>query len=527
MRILWFILGYGIFIFVILDNGVLEKMMGNANLIEKAVSMGEGHFSADGAFIVSTGSSTGRSTKERYVVRHPQVEGEINWGGVNQPISPEWGEKFFEALESRVMNQKSKFQMTGFVGCFQVTVNSKSPWHAAFAKNMFRRQRVKSLGKQIPDEIHIQIYHDPYGQVSDLGLDHPYEKAIILDPVKMKVGIIGTAYAGEIKKSAFTLCNFIFPRYDFLPMHSSANCNKDGSGSSILFGLSGTGKTTLSADPQRFLIGDDEIVWSENGISNLEGGCYAKLIDLDAEKEPDIFRAVNRFGSVLENVSFNEETRKIDFHDRTKTENTRASYSMSALDKVFDQRVEASPPDSIIFLTADAFGALPAVARLDEWQSQYHFISGYTAKVAGTEIGVLSPEATFSTCFGAPFMPRPASVYGELLSRFIKRYKVPVWLLNTGWTNGGYGKGERFPIPLSRSFLAKIQSGELAEAPRVRHPIFGFEVPTQVSGIDSSFLKIPEGSQVKELAVKFMENAKLESIPQDVVDRGGPRLEEI
>ena len=379
----------------------------------------------------------------------------------------------------------------------------------------------------MPDAIHIQIYHDPYGKVSNLnlGMDHPHEKAIILDPVGMKVGIIGTAYAGEIKKSAFTLCNFALPQYGILPMHSSANCMEDGSESSLLFGLSGTGKTTLSTDPKRFLIGDDEIVWSAQGLSNLEGGCYAKLIDLDASKEPDIFRAANRFGSVLENVYFDEKTRKIDFCDGRLTENTRASYSMAALDKVFNQNVEAQPPRSIVFLTADAFGALPAVARLDEWQAQYHFISGYTAKVAGTEIGVTEPKATFSACFGAPFMPRAASVYGALLANLVKKYEVSVWLLNTGWT-GGYGQGDRFPIPVSRYLLTGIQSGELEKVQRVKHPIFGFEVPTEAPGVESQYLAIPKGPQVVELAHKFIENAKAKStsISKDIIDRGGPKI---
>ena len=393
---------------------------------------------------------------------------------------------------------------------------------------MFRQKRVETFRSQIPAEIHIQIYHDPHSKLSDLnlGISHPYEKAIILDPVEMKVGIIGTAYAGEIKKSAFALCNFVLPQYNILPMHASANCREDGSESSLLFGLSGTGKTTLSADPKRFLIGDDEIVWSPQGLSNLEGGCYAKLIDLDASKEPDIFKAVNRFGSVLENVCFDEKTRQIDFCDGRLTENTRASYSMDALDKVFNQDVEAQPPRSIIFLTADAFGALPAVARLNEWQTQYHFISGYTAKVAGTEIGVTEPKVTFSSCFGAPFMPRAASVYGSLLSTLVKKYGVSVWLLNTGWTDGGYGRGNRFPISVSRCLLTAIQSGELEKMPRVQHPIFGFEVPTKAPGVESRYLSIPKGPQVIALAHKFIENAKIKStsMARDVIDRGGPKI---
>ena len=495
--------------------------MKNIGLIEKSIRMGVGHFSSDGAFIVDTGSSTGRSTKERYVVDSPEVKDDIEWGHVNQPVSAQWSEEFFTVLCARVMS-KPTFQMKGFVGCFPVTVNSKSPWHVAFAKNMFRHQRIESLKRQVPDDINIQIYHDPQGRVSDLNIDHPYEKAIVLDFVKLRVGIIGTAYAGEIKKSAFTICNFLFPRYDLFPMHASSNCREDGSLSSLLFGLSGTGKTTLSADPQRFLIGDDEIVWSSYGLSNLEGGCYAKLIDLDASKEPDIFRAVNRFGSILENVSFDKETRQIDFYSRKRTENTRASYHMSALDKVFDQTTEAQPPRSIIFLTADAFGALPIVAQLDEWQTRYHFISGYTAKLAGTEIGVEEPKATFSACFGAPFMPRRTFVYADLLARFIQKSRASVWLLNTGWMNGGYGQGDRFPISVSRQLLSQIQSGELEKCSRVPHPIFGFSVPTEVSGIDSSYLKIPEGPQVSELANRFIGNAKNSSMPQNIIDRGGP-----
>ena len=247
------------------------------------------------------------------------------------------------------------------------------------------------------------------------------------------------------------------------------------------------------------------------------------MIDLDPSKEPDIFKAVNRFGSILENVCFNEKTRQIDFYDDSLTENTRASYSIDALDKVFDQNAEAKPPKSIVFLTADAFGALPAVAQLNEWQAQYHFISGYTAKVAGTEIGVTEPKATFSVCFGAPFMPRPASVYGKLLAELIKKHNVSVWLLNTGWTKGGYGRGDRFPIPVSRRLLAGIQKGELNHVPKVKHPIFGFDVPTEAPGVDSSYLVIPEGPQVLDLARKFATNAKTQScsISPEIIDCGG------
>ncbi|MCB0367839.1 MAG: phosphoenolpyruvate carboxykinase (ATP), partial [Bdellovibrionales bacterium] len=446
--------------------------MDKTRYIEVSLHQRHATLSKDGALIVKTGASTGRSTKERFVVQRPEISEDIDWGSVNQAIAPEFADAYFAALKKRVVTG-DHFCMNGYVGSFDIEVISTSPWHVVFAKNMFRRHFIPELKKHIPDDVKIEVWHDPHGKVSDLnlGMDFPYEKAIIVDLAQLKVGIIGTAYAGEIKKSAFSVCNYLMPKYGIFPMHSSANCLDDGDNSSVLFGLSGTGKTTLSADPERFLIGDDEIVWSETGISNLEGGCYAKLINLQESHEPDIFQAANKFGSILENVCFNETTREIDFCDDTITENTRGSYSLDVLSRVYDQSKEAKPPKSVIFLTADAFGALPAVARLNEWQAQYHFISGYTAKLAGTEIGVTEPQATFSACFGAPFMPRPANVYANMLAEMSKKYDVTVWLLNTGWTKGGYGKGERFPIPVSRRLLKAIQSGELNNVEMKKHPV--------------------------------------------------------
>ena len=259
----------------------------------------------------------------------------------------------------------------------------------------------------------------------------------------------------------------------------------------------------------------------------MEGGCYAKLIDLDAGKEPDIHGAVNRFGAIMENVKLNPDTREVDFQDAQRTENTRGSYSLKALKKVFNQTHESQVPSSVIFLTADAFGALPAVARLDEWQAQYHFLSGYTAKVAGTEIGIKEPQATFSACFGAPFMPRPAGVYASLLSQMISKHKVPVWLVNTGWTNGGYGKGPRFPISVSRAIVRGIQSGEMLSVPMEIHPVFGFLVPKEFKGIDPQSLKFPEGEQVQALADRFRENAKAQNISVEICEKGGPFLKKI
>ncbi len=509
---------YGVVLYDNLLRLFVERF--TVQLIDQTLKSNKGQLSKDGALIVKTGASTGRSAKERFVIRRPEIENDVDWGKVNKPMDIEKGEMFLSRIEDRVMSGKY-YSMKGFVGCFAVEVFSKSPWHIAFAENMFRETVIESLKAQVNEDLKIQIYHDPDSTVADLNIDHEFSKAIVVDPANLKIGIIGTAYAGEIKKSAFSLCNFLFPKYGIMPMHSSANGEVDGSNSCVLFGLSGTGKTTLSADPKRYLIGDDEIIWSSNGLSNLEGGCYAKLINLSEKNEPDIWRAANRKGSILENVCVNDSTGEIDFCSDMYTENTRASYSIEALEKVFDQSKEANPPKSIIFLTADAFGALPAVARLNEWQAQYHFISGYTAKVAGTEIGVVEPEATFSACFGAPFMPRAPKVYAELLAKLCKEHNVPVWIVNSGWV-GGYKDGERFPIPVSRSLLTAIQNGELNGVEMIRHPIFGFDVPVAVDGVDSQWLKIPEGPQVRELAQKFITNAGTCDIPEEVCDQGGP-----
>jgi phosphoenolpyruvate carboxykinase (ATP) len=308
-------------------------------------------------------------------------------------------------------------------------------------------------------------------------------------------------------------------------MHASANCLADGSHSCVIFGLSGTGKTTLSAQDGRYLIGDDESAWSQTGLTNLEGGCYAKLVNLTPEKEPEIFSAVNRFCSILENVAYDPSTRVPDFSSVALTENTRGSYKLNALERVFSQTREADLPETIVFLTADAFGALPAVARLDEWQMRYHFMSGFTAKVAGTEMGLKEPKAAFSACFGAPFMPRSPSVYANLLAERARESGASVWLLNTGWV-GGYQKGSRFPLPLTRRILEMIQNGELQQSKFTKHPIFGFDVPTSVKGIDQEILMTPTGPQVEELAKMFIKNQEKfkDADAQEIIARGGPTV---
>ncbi len=498
--------------------------MSRNSLIEEAIRLGVATLSQAGALIVDTGKFTGRAADKRYIAKHPELENKINWAG-NKSIAPETKTQLLEGIKKKHAAAKT-YNYKGFVGGFPVEVTSTSPWHILFAQNMFREKAIQELQKKCENYGAIKIYHDPYGTTTEHGLDVGTDTMVILDPVDLTVCICGTAYAGEIKKAAFSLCNYIFPEMGIFPMHASANCREGGKQSSVLFGLSGTGKTTLSAATERMLIGDDEIIWSDTGLSNLEGGCYAKLINLSERAEPQIYRAANKFGSILENVVADEETRKIDFTDDSKTENTRGSYDIKALENCFNQNAEAGQAETVVFLTADAFGALPAVAQLDSYQAQYHFISGYTAKVAGTELGVTEPQATFSACFGAPFMPRHPSEYAKLLAEKIQKNNTTVWLLNTGWTKG-YGKGPRFPIQVSRELLRAIQTGKLAEQPMVEHPVFGFKVPTACPGLDETYLKIPMGPEVFQLAEKFISNMETigaGAVSPEVILKGGPMM---
>ena len=500
----------------------MKKELNRLELMEAAVASGLAKFSKTGALVVETGKFTGRAVNERYVSRDPKIEKEIDWGKNNQPVEKSFSDEFFNKMETLLGSTKT-YSGNSFIATFPIEVTTTSPWHLLFAKNMFRDATIASLTNTVKSDTKIRIFHAPYHKLSDLGFNRGTETMILMDPVNARVGIIGTQYAGEMKKSAFSMCNYILPSFGILPMHASANCAQDGSNSSILFGLSGTGKTSLSADPIRSIIGDDEIIWTDTGLSNLEGGCYAKLIDLAEDKEPEIYQATNRFGAIQENVVMNEN-REVNFFDKSKTENTRGSYPVGFLNKVFNQEREAAHPKSVVFLTADAFGALPAVARLDAAQAQFHFLSGYTAKVAGTELGVKEPQAAFSACFGAPFMPRPATVYAKMLAEKVKRHQSSVWLLNTGWFGGAYGVGERFPISVSRALLKSIQDGTLNNMPMRKHPIFGFEVPESAPGVDAKFLKIPEGEAVISLAERFVENFKKFSnnVDKDVLERGGP-----
>lgn len=503
-----------------------EKRNLNVEWIEDAIKLGLAKLSQSGALVVETGAYTGRAVNDRHVAKDPSIQDHINWGPQNREASPAEVQSVIEAVQASLARAGKIYTYRGFVGPFPVEVQSVSPWHALFASHMFRQTPALKNDLQGSSKQTIRIFHNPNLSPAELGVKGISSKAYIgVDFARTTIGICGTQYAGEIKKSAFASANYLLPPMGHFPMHASANCRSDGTGSSVLFGLSGTGKTTLSAVSDRPLIGDDEIIWTDEGLWNLEGGCYAKLIKLSQESEPEIFSAVNRWGAIQENVVLNE-SRVPNFDNDTKTENTRGSYPLGYLPNVFDTKRPAGHPTSIIFLTADAFGALPAVAKLNPDQAEYHFISGYTARVAGTELGVKEPSAVFSSCFGAPFMPRSPAVYSALLRDRMLHHKTSVWIVNTGWTNGGYGKGPRFPIAVSRAIVRGIQSGELDAAPTTQHPIFGFAVPKQISGVDAQYLKIPEGPHVNEVAQKFIENAKKLGalIPKHVLEHGGPRV---
>lgn len=467
--------------------------------------------SANGALVVETGKYTGRAIKEKFIVKTAGTAKTIDWNKTNQPIDEVIAGTFFERLTTR-LESKNAFLIDKFVGPFPVRVFTTSPWHVSFADNMFRSTPASGLSSAKLSGKKFSIFHDPSVSPAALMPEFvgkiPAEALIVVDFEQSRVAIVGTAYAGEIKKSAFSLCNYWLPEAGFFPMHSGANTLPDGTNSCVLFGLSGTGKTSLSADSSRALIGDDEIIWTDDGLWNLEGGCYAKLIDLAPTSEPEIYQAVSRFGAILENVEMDPLTRTIDFSSRKKTENSRGSYPLSHLEGVFSQDRAADAPKNIVFLTADAFGALPAVASLTTEQAKEHFLSGYTAKVAGTELGVKEPQAAFSACFGAPFMPRHPSVYADLLAKKVEATGAKVWLLNTGWFGGAYGVGKRFPIAVSRAILRAIQSGELNDVPMVKHPLFGFHVPTECPGVEAKYLVSPEGEAVRDLFEKFTANLK-------------------
>jgi phosphoenolpyruvate carboxykinase (ATP) len=476
----------GKILFPIENPGTIHRNTPAIDLVEMAVARDEGRLTADGALAVETGAHTGRAAQDKYIVRDASNENAIWWDN-NQAMAPEHFEALLEDFLSHAQGREL-FVQELYAGAdtehrIRARVYLEYAWHALFIRYLLRPPAAKELDGFEPDFTVVNLPSfraDPerHGTRSD---------TVIATDLARKLVLIGnTSYAGETKKSVFGYLNYVLPEKGVMPMHCSANKATDGENAAVFFGLSGTGKTTLSADPNRTLLGDDEHGWSENGIFNFEGGCYAKTIRLSAEAEPEIYAASTRFGALLENVVLDED-RAPDFDDGSLTENARSAYPLEFIPNA-SKTATAGHPKNIVMLTADAFGVLPPIARLTPSQAMYHFLSGYTAKVAGTEKGLKGVEATFSTCFGAPFMPRHPSVYGNLLRALIAEHHVRCWLVNTGWTGGKYGEGSRMPIKATRRLLNAALDGSLNDVEMRIDPVFGFEVPVAVKGVDSAIL---------------------------------------
>jgi phosphoenolpyruvate carboxykinase (ATP) len=471
-------------------NAVLHCNLGTAPLVEAALANGEGSLAKHGPLVVKTGLHTGRSAKDKYIVRDAETESTIWWGKTNVAMDPAHfaalKEDFYAALRG-----KEKLYVADLFGGSQpehrvnVRVINELAWHNLFIRTLLVRPTKDELTSLVPEYTIIDLptfVADParHGCRSETIIAVNFTEKLIL--------IGGTAYAGEMKKSVFGILNYLLPVKGVMPMHCSANIGSNGD-TAVFFGLSGTGKTTLSADASRTLIGDDEHGWSDTAVFNFEGGCYAKMIRLSEEAEPEIFATTKRFGTVLENVVMDPETRELDFDDASLAENSRGSYPIEFIPNASEKNM-GPVPKNIIMLTADAYGVLPPIAKLTPEQAMYHFLSGYTARVAGTEIGVTEPEATFSTCFGAPFMPRHPSVYGNLLKERIAKGAVQCWLVNTGWTGGKATMPgiSRMPIKATRALLNAALDGSLNDAEFRKDPNFGFEFPVAVQGVDSAIL---------------------------------------
>lgn len=461
-----------------------------ARLYEEAIRFEEHTAISDtGALIAYSGKKTGRSPQDKRIVRHTESEDDVWWGPVNVALDELTFQINRERAKDYLNTRERLYVVDGFAGWdaahrMKIRVICSQPYHALFMHTMMIRptpEELASFGE--PDFVIYNAGRFPANRLTK-GMSSPTSVDLSLEDREMV--ILGTEYAGEMKKGIFTVVHYFAPKAGNLSMHCSATADPQNDRSSILFGLSGTGKTTLSADPKRRLIGDDEHVWTERGIYNIEGGCYAKTIDLTPESEPEIFHALH-FGAVLENVVYGEHDRQVDFRDTSITQNTRGAYPIEFISNAKIPCVAGHPTD-IIFLTCDAFGVLPPVSKLNPQQAMYHFISGYTAKVAGTEVGVTEPEATFSACFGAPFLVWHPAKYAELLAEKMQRHQVNVWLVNTGWSGGSYGTGARIELRYTRAIIDAIHSGALATAPTKTDPVFGFEVVTQCPEVPPEIL---------------------------------------
>ena len=502
-------------------------------LYEEAVRRREGMVAHLGPLVVRTGHHTGRSPNDKFIVREPSSENHIWWGNVNRPFEPDRFERLYARLLA-YLQMKDVFVQDCFVGAdphyrVPIRVITESAWHNLFARNMFIRAQPEQYADFVPE---FTIINTPRFHAVP-SMDGTNSEVYIIVHFGQKLVIIGgSSYAGEIKKSVFTILNYLLPLERVLSMHCSANVGgRDDV--ALYFGLSGTGKTTLSADPCRRLVGDDEHGWSDRGIFNFEGGCYAKVIRLSTEAEPEIYQTTRRFGTILENVAIDTDTRRIDLDDDTLTENTRAAYPLNYIPNIVRSGLTGHPKN-IIFLTADAFGVMPPIAKLTPPQAMYHFLSGYTAKVAGTEKGVIEPKATFSTCFGAPFMALHPTVYAKLLGEKIEQHQVQCWLVNTGWTGGPYGVGHRMKIAYTRAMINAAVNGELEGVSFKPDPVFGVHVPTACCSVPEEVLnprktwadKAAYDDQARKLARMFTNNFhQFDGIVAPDVLAVGPRTE--
>jgi phosphoenolpyruvate carboxykinase (ATP) len=496
-------------------------------LIQKTLEKKQGTLTKHGALVVKTGEHTGRSAQDRYVVKSATTENKIWWENAIRPMTSEQFNHLKGAVLDFINQGEEVFISERSVGADQkhhigVRLISSFPSHVLFSNHLFR---------------------DPEGELNDNAFTVLHAPTLKIDPEKFGTRaqtvittdfdqritlVIGSLYAGEIKKSMFSVMNYLLPDAGVLPMHAGANRLSNGE-TGVFFGLSGTGKTTLSTDIGTYLIGDDEHGLSDGGLFNFEGGCYAKTYKLSAETEPEIFKASQTFGAMLENVMLDEKSGEVDYNDKSLTENGRLSYPLSFIEEL-EATSRGNLPKNMFFLTADAFGVLPPVAKLTRDQAMFYFMLGYTAKLAGTEIGIKEPQAAFSTCFGAPFMLRHPGVYADLLGKHLDKHPIDVWLINTGWTGGPYGEGERFPLKITRQIIRSIQKGDLAQIPTEQDPVFGLHLPLEVKGVESTYLKPqmtwkkPENylPQAQKLALSFHEQIKKFGEAANILSKGAP-----